>query len=79
MYKSTLVFCLHLAVVSCSSDASIKVWDTETTACIRTLNRHGDYVKALAYAPEANQFVSAGLDSSILCSCYPEAQHSKLI
>lgn len=52
-------------VVSCSSDASIKIWDTQTGQCSRTLNRHGDYVKALSYAPQADLFASAGLDTNI--------------
>eukprot|EP00026_Physarum_polycephalum_P001769 Phypoly_transcript_01771.p1 GENE.Phypoly_transcript_01771~~Phypoly_transcript_01771.p1 ORF type:complete len:891 (+),score=135.94 Phypoly_transcript_01771:81-2753(+) len=53
------------AMVSCSSDASIKIWDTETAQCSRTLNRHGDYVKALSYAPQVEIFASAGLDTNI--------------
>lgn len=53
------------AMVSCSSDASIKIWDTQTAQCSRTLNRHGDYVKALSYAPQAEMFASAGLDTNI--------------
>lgn len=52
-------------LVSCSSDASIKVWDTPTSICTRTLNGHGDYAKALAYAPRADVFASGGLDSNI--------------
>ncbi|KAF2076312.1 hypothetical protein CYY_002368 [Polysphondylium violaceum] len=53
-------------MVSCSSDTTIKIWNTDSEECIRTLKKHDDYVKVLSYSPKVNYFASAGLDSHIL-------------
>ena len=56
----------HLSLVapvfSASSDATLKLWDTQSGQCTATLQ---DYIKALAYSPEREVAVSGGLVNSI--------------
>ncbi|KAK5578007.1 hypothetical protein RB653_002956 [Dictyostelium firmibasis] len=52
-------------LVSCSSDSTIKIWNTDSERCLNSLKFHDDYVKVLAYAPKVNYFASSGLDSHI--------------
>ena len=57
------------ALVSCSSDTTLKVWRPsapgQAMRC-NTLRRHTDYVKALAYAPQARLLASASCDRTVL-------------
>lgn len=62
---------LYLAIpgaerlISCSSDTTLKVWDVNNPSCsLRTLNRHSDYVKALAPVPSG--VASGSLDGRVL-------------
>ena len=52
-------------VFSASSDATLKLWDTQSGQCMATLRTHKDYIKALAYSPEREVAVSGGLENSI--------------
>ena len=52
-------------VFSASSDATLKLWDTQSGQCTATLRTHKDYIKALAYSPEREVAVSGGLENSI--------------
>lgn len=53
-------------LVSCSSDTTVKVWNTaRTDSSLRTLTEHTDYVKALSCVP-ANRVASASLDGSVI-------------
>ena len=52
-------------VFSASSDATLKLWDTQSGQCTATLRTHKDYIKALAYSPEREVGVSGGLENSI--------------
>ena len=58
------------ALVSCSSDTTLKVWrpsgDAGQPAKVHTMRRHTDYVKALAYAPQAPLLASASCDRTVL-------------
>ena len=58
------------ALVSCSSDTTLKVWRPSAqagqTARCHTMRRHTDYVKALAYAPQARLLASASCDRTVL-------------
>ena len=51
--------------LSASSDATLKLWDTQSGQCTATLRTHKDYIKALAYSPEREVAVSGGLENSI--------------
>ena len=59
-----MVFFLS-AVISASSDTTVKVWNAHKGFCMSTLRTHKDYVKALAYARDREQVASAGLDRAI--------------
>ena len=52
----------HLSLVapvfSASSDATLKLWDTQSGQCTVALRTHKDYIKALAYSPEREVAVS---------------------
>lgn len=43
------------AVISASSDTTVKVWNAHKGFCMSTLRTHRDYVKALAYARDKEQ------------------------
>lgn len=52
-------------LISCSSDTTIKVWNAnDPSRSLRTLVDHTDYVKALAYVP--NAVASGSLDGRVL-------------
>ncbi|KNC52411.1 uncharacterized protein AMSG_08386 [Thecamonas trahens ATCC 50062] len=52
-------------LMSASSDTSVVCWDTSTGDEVYVMNRHADYVKALAYLPTRGLMASAGLDNKI--------------
>ncbi len=52
--------------VTCSSDETIKVWDCETGACIRTLAVHTDWVTVLVMHPTGQRFGSGSRDSLVI-------------
>ncbi|KAL6526160.1 hypothetical protein OROMI_029800 [Orobanche minor] len=54
-------------LVSCSSDATVKVWNCLSSGkCVRTLCQHSDYVTCLAAVEEKSNFVaSAGLGGEV--------------
>lgn len=54
-----------LAVISASSDTTVKVWNAQKGFCMSTLRTHKDYVKALAYAKDKEHVASAGFDRAI--------------
>ncbi|KAK4416211.1 Patatin-like protein 1 [Sesamum alatum] len=48
-------------LVSCSSDATVKVWDSLSDGtCTRTFRQHADYVTCLAAAEKKSNFVASG-------------------
>ena len=49
--------------VTCSQDATAKVWDLATGACARTLQGHNDGVTAVAVLPDGRP-ITASQDSS---------------
>lgn len=52
-------------LVSCSSDLSIKLWDFETYACLRTLHGHDHNVSSVAFLPAGDHIVSSSRDKTI--------------
>ena len=59
----------HLSLVapvfSASSDATLKLWDTQSGQCTAILRTRKDYIKPLAYSPEREVAVSGGLENNI--------------
>jgi len=58
-------FRFFTAVISASSDMTVKVWNAHKGFCMSTLRTHKDYVKVLAYAKDKEQVASAGFDRAI--------------
>jgi WD40 repeat protein len=52
--------------VTCSYDRTIKVWDCETGACLRTLTVHTNDVVTLALRPNGQRFASGSRDRSVI-------------
>jgi WD40 repeat protein len=60
-----------------SSEVYIKMWNTETGICIRTIEAHMETVSALAWVPDGSGFISGSQDRKInlwarhllSCSC----------
>ncbi|KAH9066423.1 WD40-repeat-containing domain protein [Lactarius vividus] len=48
-----------------SSEQYIKMWNTETGICIRTIEAHIETVSALAWAPDGSGFISGSQDRKI--------------
>ncbi|KAF5381032.1 hypothetical protein D9615_004152 [Tricholomella constricta] len=49
-----------------SAENFIKVWNTKTGLCIRSLEQHTETVTALAWLPDGSGFISGGLDRDIM-------------
>ena len=54
----------HL-LASGSDDQTIKLWDTRTGECIRTLKDHIGFVRSLVFAPDGKFLFSGSADRSI--------------
>lgn len=51
-------------LASASDDKTIKLWDTRTGECIRTLWGHGDWVQSVSFGPDAQTLASASRDQT---------------
>ncbi len=51
--------------LSCSTDGTIKEWDTETNQCVCTYKGHISSVTCIAYAPDEMSFISASDDCTV--------------
>ncbi len=52
--------------VTCSEDMTLKVWDCETGACLRTLSEHTDSVISLAIHSNRKHFASGSHDGAVI-------------
>jgi WD40 repeat protein len=52
--------------VTCSHDQTIKVWDCQTGACLRTLTEHTNDVSTLVLHPSGQHFASGSHDKSVI-------------
>jgi len=55
----------HLVFAPPSDDHTIRLWDAETGACLRTLEGHTDGVDAVAFSPDGRRLVSGGGDKTV--------------
>jgi len=52
---------------TCSSDKTVKIWDTRSRECVHTFtDLHQDQVWDIAYKPDGSQLVSVSDDRSII-------------
>ncbi|KAI0797559.1 WD40 repeat-like protein [Abortiporus biennis] len=49
-----------------ASESTIRMWNTKTGVCIRTIDHHSDVVTALIWLPNNSGFISGGLDRKII-------------
>ena len=49
-------------VASGSMDETVRLWDVETGACVRTLEGHGDVVYSVRFSPDGRMVVSCSAD-----------------
>jgi len=54
-----------LLLLTCGSDNIVKLWELESSKCIRTFSKHTDVVTACAWFPDGKHFVSGGNDSRV--------------
>jgi WD40 repeat protein len=52
-------------VVTCSGDASVRIWNVDNGSAVRTLSGHSDYVYALAISPDGNLIASGAWDGEV--------------
>ncbi|KAF7982955.1 hypothetical protein HWV62_25270 [Athelia sp. TMB] len=52
-------------IASCSSDHTIRLWDTETRQVLRVLEGHTHFVQSMTFSPDGAHLVSASFDKTI--------------
>lgn len=52
-------------LLSCGSDRTIRLWDTNSGECARVFEKHAEQITACAWMPHGNTFVSGAHDSNI--------------
>ncbi|KAJ7444832.1 WD40-repeat-containing domain protein [Mycena latifolia] len=62
----SLAWSLDDTVLLTGSEGHIKMWNTKTGICIRTLEEHSEPVTALSWLPDNSGFLSAGMDFKII-------------
>ncbi|KAH9050611.1 WD40 repeat-like protein [Lactarius hengduanensis] len=60
-----LAWSLDDTILLSSSEQYIKMWNTETGICIRTIEAHTETVSALAWVPDGSGFISGSQDRKI--------------
>ncbi|KII88044.1 hypothetical protein PLICRDRAFT_30507 [Plicaturopsis crispa FD-325 SS-3] len=61
-----IAWSLDDSVLLTSAENYIKLWNTQTGACLRVLQSHTDTVSSLLWLPDGSGFVSGGLDRKII-------------
>jgi WD repeat-containing protein 61 len=53
------------ALVSCSSDSTVKVWDLGQRSCVQTMTDQSDAVWGVCFNPDATRVASVSDDKSV--------------
>ena len=61
-----LAWSLDDNILITSADYCIKLWNTKTGVCIRTIEEHTESVTAISWLPDGSGFISGGLDRKII-------------
>lgn len=61
-----IAWSLDDSILFTSSDNHIKMWNTRSGVCMRTIETHTETVTAIRWLPDNSGFMSAGLDRRIL-------------
>ncbi|KAJ7343183.1 WD40 repeat-like protein [Mycena albidolilacea] len=61
-----LAWSLDDSILLAGAEHHIKMWNTKTGVCLRTLEEHSEPVTALAWLPDDSGFLSAGMDFKIV-------------
>ncbi|KAJ3476407.1 hypothetical protein NLG97_g9140 [Lecanicillium saksenae] len=56
------VFSSGNMLVSASGDKTLKIWDTTTGYCVKTLSGHADWVRDVCPSPDGNYLISTSAD-----------------
>ena len=51
--------------MSCSRDKMIRIWETDTGYCTRTISGHSDWVKSLCCLPNSSYIATGSLDKTV--------------
>jgi WD40 repeat protein len=52
-------------LVTCSADQTIRIWNADNGAAVRTLSGHTDYIFAVAVSPDGNRIASGSFNGEI--------------
>ncbi|KAF4576667.1 hypothetical protein EYR40_000914 [Pleurotus pulmonarius] len=61
-----LAWSLDDSILLTSAEQTIKLWNTKTGVCFRTIDGHSDVVTALAWLPDDSGFISGSLDRKVI-------------
>ena len=52
-------------MASGSGDSTVRLWDAETGACVRTLQGHGGTVRSVCFSPDGRRLASGSGDRTV--------------
>ncbi|KAJ7510144.1 WD40 repeat-like protein [Mycena galericulata] len=62
----SLAWSLDDTILVTGAETHIKMWNTKTGVCIRTLEEHSEPVTAISWLPDDSGFLSAGMDFKVV-------------
>ena len=52
-------------LASCGEDQTVRLWDIDTGQCLKTLQGHTNWVRAVAFSPNESLLASCGEDQTV--------------